>query len=128
MDPKNIKLTLSNFSNGGPAILRDIAPDYAYRDGVRIANEVIGRKVTVIFPGNMYDSLTVKVSDPQDCLTPLLRKATASNPIYVDFDGFEGGFRNSRSPSGVWTTVPYAKAASVHVISSSNYYIDDLIE
>lgn len=115
MDLKNLKLHFQNFTNGGPAILKAIDPDYPYRDGQRVTTEIVGRKVTVVFPENGYETMTVRVADPVDALSPLLAKATASEPVYVAFEDFEAGFRNQRDRNGVWQPTLYAKASAVRV-------------
>ena len=97
---RNINLELKNFTNGGPVILQEVAASHPYRDGKRIMDEIDGRKITVVFPENKYDTLTVTVSDPTDALTPLLAKATAANPVYVDFDGFTATVYAMRGSDG----------------------------
>lgn len=115
MELKNLNLKFQNFTNGGSAILKEIAPDYPYRNGERVLTEIVGRKVTVVFPENGYDTLTVRVADPVDALSPLLAKATAAEPVYVMFEDFEAGFRNQRNRDGVWQPTLYAKASAVYV-------------
>lgn len=125
MDYKNIILTFESFSNGGPAIVKEIVPLKPYKDGQRVTTEIIGRKVTVVFPENHYDTLTVNVYDPVDQLSALLDKATAASPVCVAFDDFEAGFRNSPNRDGVWVPTLYAKAASVHVLHDA---FDSIVE
>ena len=115
MELKNLNLKFQNFTNGGPAILKEITADYPYRNGERVLTEIVGRKVTVVFPENGYETLTVRVADPVDALSPLLAKATAAEPVYVMFEDFEAGFRNQRNRDGVWQPTLYAKASAVRV-------------
>ena len=64
MNVKNIRLSLESLSHGGPVILRSVAPDYEYDADNRRTDKVIGLRVTVVFPGNGYDTQTVKVKPP----------------------------------------------------------------
>ena len=115
MNVKNIRLSLESLSHGGPVILRSVAPDYEYDADNRRTDKVIGLRVTVVFPGNGYDTQTVKVTDPTDRLSVLLDKATASRPVYVDFDGFTASVYTMRGEDGRWRTGVSAKAAAVRV-------------
>lgn len=90
IDVTQIKLTLDQFSNGGPLIATAIAPINPFRDGRVVTDEVTGRKVTVVCPENGYATFDVKVSDPTDALTPLIEKSSYTNPVFVDFPGFVG--------------------------------------
>ena len=125
MDLKNIKLTFDSLSNGGLAIVKEVVPLNPYKDGQRVTEEIIGRKVTVVFPENHYDTLTVNVYDPVDQLSALLDKATAATPVCVAFDGFEAGFHNSRNREGLWVPTLYAKATSVQVLRDA---FDSIVE
>ena len=115
MNVKNIRLSLESLSHGGPVILRSVAPDYEYDADNRRSDKVVGLRVTVVFPGNGYDTQTVKVTDPTDRLSVLLDKATASRPVYVDFDGFTASVYTMRGEDGRWRTGVSAKAAAVRV-------------
>ena len=115
MNIKNLKLTLDALSHGGPVILKDVAPDHEYDADNRRTDKVIGLRVTVVFPGNGYDTQTVKVTDPTDRLSVLLDKATASRPVYVDFDGFTASVYTMRGEDGRWRTGVSAKATAVRV-------------
>lgn len=115
MNVKNLKLTLDALSHGGPVILRSVAPDYEYDADNRRTDKVVGLRVTVVLPGNGYDTQTVKVTDPTDRLSVLLDKATASRPVYVDFDGFTASVYTMRGEDGRWRTGVSAKAAAVRV-------------
>lgn len=123
MELKNIKLAFSCFSNGGAAILKEITPDHPYRDGKRVLEEIVGRKVTVVLPANGYDTLTVKVADPTDALSPLLGKATPDSPVHVAFDGFTASLYSMRGNDGQWRTGVSAKAEKVRVVQNPS---DDL--
>ena len=94
-----------------------MAPDYEYDADNRRTDKVIGLRVTVVFPGNGYDTQTVKVTDPTDRLSVLLDKATASRPVYVDFDGFTASVYTMRGEDGRWRTGVSAKAAAVRVVT-----------
>ena len=74
--------------------------------------------MTVVFPGNGYDTQTVKVTDPTDRLSVLLDKATPSHPVYVDFDGFTASVYTMRGEDGRWRTGVSAKAAAVRVVQA----------
>ena len=115
MNVKNIRLSLGSLSHGGPVILRSVAPDYEYDADNRRTDKVIGLRVTVVFPGNGYDTQTVKVTDPTDRLSVLLDKATPSHPVYVDFDGSTASVYTMRGEDGRWRTGVSAKAAAVRV-------------
>lgn len=73
-------------ARGGPTIATKIKASHPFRDGHTVQEEIIGRRVTVVFPAADYQTLDVKVSDPTDALTVLLDKG---KPVYVDFDNFE---------------------------------------
>lgn len=118
MNVKNIRLSLESLSHGGPVILRSVAPDYEYDADNRRTDKVIGLRVTVVFPGNGYDTQTVKVTDPTDRLSVLLDKATTSRPVYVDFDGFTASVYTMRGEDGRWRTGVSAKAAAVRVVQA----------
>lgn len=116
-DISKIELTLDQFSNDGPVIATAIAPINPFRDGRVVADEVTGRKVTVVFPDNGYETQDIKVDDPTDALTPLLEKATYTNPVFVDFPGFVGHIYLIRDKvSGKQNLVISAKANAVRVV------------
>ena len=115
MQIRNLRLTLDALSHGGPVILKSVAPDYEYDGDNRRTDKVVGLRVTVVFPGNGYDTQTVKVTDPTDRLSVLLDKATASRPVYVDFDGFTASVYTMRGEDGRWRTGVSAKATAVRV-------------
>ena len=118
MNVKNIRLSLESLSHGGPVILKSVAPDHEYDADNRRTDKVIGLRVAVVFPGNGYDTQTVKVTDPTDRLSVLLDKATASRPVYVDFDGFTASVYTMRGEDGRWRTGVSAKAAAVRVVQA----------
>lgn len=122
MELRNISIAFASFCKDGPAILTDVAPDHPYRDGKQVKEEVVGRKVTVVFPANAYDTLTVKVADPTDALTTLLRKATPDAPVYVDFENFSASVYAMRSDDGRFKTGVSAKADAVRVVPSSDAF------
>ena len=118
MQIRNLRLTLDALSHGGPVILKSVAPDYEYDGDNRRTDKVVGLRVTVVFPGNGYDTQTVKVTDPTDRLSVLPDKATASRPVYVDFDGFTASVYTMRGEDGRWRTGVSAKAAAVRVVQA----------
>ena len=117
MSPSKLKLSLANFTNGGPCILKSVAPAHPYRDGKPVLTEITGRKVTVVLPENEYETQTVTVSDPTDALSPLLAKATASRPIYVEFSDFEARIYCMRDRPEPFIG---AKASAVRVVQPEN--------
>ena len=125
MELRNLHLPLACFSNGGSVILKSIVPTHPFRDGKRITEEIIGRSVTVVFPENGYDTLTVKVSDPTDALAPLLARATAKNPVLVDFVDFDATIYTMRGSDGQFRTGISAKASKVNVVSSD---LDEIMD
>ena len=56
IDISKISLTLSQFANGGPVIATSISPINPFRDGHSVTEEVVGRKITVVFPDNGYET------------------------------------------------------------------------
>ena len=123
MQIRNLRLSLDALSHGGPVILKDVAPDHEYDN--RRTDKVIGLRVTVVFPGNGYDTQTVKVADPTDRLSVLLNKATPAHPVYVDFDGFTASVYTMRDADGRWRTGVSAKATAVRAVSGPG---DDLFD
>lgn len=119
MELKNLYLPFSSFSRGGPAILKSIEADHPYAEGKLDKDTISGRKVTVVFPENGYEAQTVKVSDPTDALSSLLKKATSAEPVYVAFDGFEASIYNSRprKEGDRWEPKISAKATGVHTVT-----------
>lgn len=118
-DISKLALPLSAFTGDGPVIATKIDAIHPFREGKSIAEEIIGRKVTVVFPGNGYEALEVKVSDPVDAISPLLKNATFMSPVYVDFDDFEARLyemtdRETKSRRVVLSV----KAKAVRVVSS----------
>lgn len=126
MQIRNLRLSLDALSHGGPVILKDVAPDHEYDADNRRTDKVIGLRVTVVFPGNGYDTQTVKVSDPTDRLSALLDKATPAHPVYVDFDGFTASVYTMRDADGRWRTGVSAKATAVRVVSAPGNDLLDL--
>lgn len=116
MNIRNIRLTLDNFTSGGGAILNSVVPDYEYDNDRNRTGKILGLKVSVVFPANAYDTLTVKVSDPTDRLTALLEKARPGSPVYVDFEGFTASIYNMRGDDGRWKVGVAAKATGVNVL------------
>lgn len=122
-DLTTLLLPLLILARNGPVIATKIAALHPYRDGHSIKEEIIGRRVTVVFPGAGYQTLDVKVSDPTDALTPLLDKG---NPVYVDFDNFEARIYDfSDKATGVRRLGISAKATAVRVVAAPN--TDDLL-
>ena len=116
-------LPLLILARNGPVIATKIAALHPYRDGHSIKEEIIGRRVTVVFPGAGYQTLDVKVSDPTDALTPLLDKG---NPVYVDFDNFVGKIYDfADKTTGIRRLGISAKATAVRVVAAPN--TDDLL-
>lgn len=122
-DLTTLLLPLLNLARNGPVIATKIAAMHPYRDGHTIKEEIVGRRVTVVFPGAGYQTLDVKVSDPTDALTPLLDKG---KPIYVDFDGFEAKIYDfSDKTTGVRRMGISAKASAVRAVPAPG--TDDLM-
>lgn len=115
MKIKNIKLNKENLTNGGGMILTEVRTAYEYKDGQR-TDKVIGLKVTVALEKNVYDTLTVTVSNPVDALSALLDKAETS--IYVDFEGFTARIYTMNGRTDV-----SAKADSVYVVTEDPFDI-----
>ncbi|NBI11317.1 hypothetical protein D1641_15075 [Colidextribacter sp. OB.20] len=129
IDISKIPLTLSQFANGGPVIATGIAPINPFRDGHSVTEEVVGRKITVVFPDNGYETQEIKVSDPIDTLTPLLKEASFSNPVFVDFPGFVGRVYLIRDKiTGEKNLVISAKADRVRVVPAPGSDDDLVIE
>lgn len=122
MNMKNLDIPIEAFTKGGNIIVTDVAPDYAYKDGVRDMTKVIGLRVTVVFPGNNYDTQVVKVGNPVDTLSVLLAKATPDNPLYASFTGFHASIYSMRGDDGKNRTGVSAKAEAVKPVLD-----DDLI-
>nr|WP_325204475.1 hypothetical protein [uncultured Oscillibacter sp.] len=122
-DLTTLLLPLLILARNGPVIATKIAALHPYRDGHSIKEEIIGRRVTVVFPGAGYQTLDVKVSDPTDALTPLLDKG---NPVYVDFDNFVGKIYDfADKTTGIRRLGISAKATAVRVVAAPN--TDDLL-
>jgi len=122
-DLTTLLLPLLILARNGPVIATKIAALHPYRDGHYIKEEIIGRRVTVVFPGAGYQTLDVKVSDPTDALTPLLDKG---NPVYVDFDNFVGKIYDfADKTTGIRRLGISAKATAVRVVAAPN--TDDLL-
>ena len=122
-DLTTLLLPLLILARNGPVIATKIAALHPYRDGHSIKEEIIGRRVTVVFPGAGYQTLDVKVSDPTDALTPLLDKG---NPVYVDFDNFVGTIYDfADKTTGIRRLGISAKATAVRVVAAPN--TDDLL-
>lgn len=119
MKISNVDLNLSNFTKGGPVILTDFRPAYNYKDGKKL-DELVGRKAVVVLPGNNYDTLTVTVADPVDFLSPILAKASADKPVYVDFDDFQAHIYVMNGNAGV-----SAKASAIRVVPAPGTIDDD---
>lgn len=121
-DLKALKIPFSCFANGGAAIATNISPLHPYRDGHSVTEEIIGRRVTVVFPRAGYQTLDVKVADPTDALTPLLDKGQT---VYVDFDGFVATIYDfNDKATGSRRMGISAKADRVRVVTAPG--IDDL--
>lgn len=125
-DLTTLLLPLSILAHEGAVIATKIAAMHPYRDGHTIKEEIVGRRVTVVFPGAGYQTLDVKVSDPTDALTPLLDKG---KPIYVDFDGFVAKpYDFVDKATGVRRMGISAKADSVRVVPAPGSADDLVIE
>lgn len=109
---KLVDLAFKNFSNGGDAVLDEVRPSYGYKDNQR-TDKVNGLKVSVVFPGNHYDTLTVTVADPVDRLSAALEKG---DPVHVAFQGFTAKIYVMNGRGGV-----SAKAESVQIV-------DDMVD
>lgn len=113
MDLKKLDIRIEAFSKGGPIIATKSDPDYAYADGVRDNTKIKGRRVTVVFPGNGYESQVVKVNSTVDNLSTLLDRATPDKPVRVQFEGFSASLYSMRGDDGRWRTGISAKATDV---------------
>ena len=123
MEATDLKLKLAAVSNDGPAIAINITAMHPFRDGHSVTEEIIGRRVTVVFPSVDYKTLDVKVSDPTDALTPILNK---NRPVYVDFDNFEAHIYDfTDKATGVRRMGISAKADAVRVVPGPTAF-DDL--
>lgn len=120
LDISKINLTLSQLANGGPVIATDSSPMNPFRDGHLVTDEVVGRKITVVFPDNGYETQEIKVSDPTDTLTPLLKQASFAHPVLVDFEGFSARIYLIKDKiTGQKNLVLSTKADKVRVIPST---------
>ena len=115
-------LTLALLARNGAVIATKITALHPFRDGHTIREEIIGRRVTVVFPAAGYQTLDIKVSDPTDALTPLLNQGKT---VYVDFDGFEARVYDfTDKATGTRRMGISAKADAVRVVPGPG---DDLI-
>ncbi len=121
-DFTTIKLLLAILANNGPVIATKISALHPFRDGKSIREEIVGRRVTVVFPAAGYQILDVKVSDPTDMITPLLNQG---KPVYVDFNGFDAHAYNFVDKGGQRRLGITAKADTVRVVPSPAS--DDLV-
>lgn len=113
-DLTTLILTLAILARNGAVIATKIAALHPYRDGHTIREEIVGRRVTVVFPGAGYQTLDVKVSDPTDALSVLLEQGKT---VYVDFDGFEAKpYDFTDRTTGVRRIGISAKATAVRVV------------
>lgn len=120
---QNLLLTLAILANNGVVIATKIAAMHPFRDGHSVKEEIIGRRVTVVFPAAGYQTLDVKVSDPTDALTSLLDKGQT---VYVDFDHFEAHIYDfADKATGVRRMGISAKADAVRVVPGPTA-LDDL--
>lgn len=108
------QLTITNFSNGGPAVLDEVRPSYAYQNNER-TDKVNGLKVTVVFPANRYEKLTVTVADPIDRLSAVLDNAPAGTGVPVSFVNFAAKVYRDRSGDKSVS----AKADSVQIVDDN---------
>ena len=119
MNPRKLKLSLENVTGSGPMILKRIEPIHPFRDGKSIREEISGRLVTVIVPENGYEPVSIEVTDPTDALTPLLSKATAASPVYVDFEDVTVTIGSKRGKTeGAWEQFVKITASAVKVVST----------
>ena len=122
MKISNLDLKIENFAKGGPVILTAFRPAYNYKDGQKIETELVGRKADVVFPNNNYDTLTITVADPVDAVSPVLARASAANPVYVDFDDFQARIYVMNGNAGI-----SAKASAIRIVSPPVDIDDGLI-
>lgn len=119
-DPAKLtRLDMGNFSNGGQSILDEVKPSYEYKDNVK-TDKVNGLKVTVVFPANRYERLTVTVADPVDRLSAVLEKTPAGTPILVEFVNFSAKIYRTRDGDRDTS----AKADSVKIVEAGELIID----
>lgn len=111
---KLTQLTMANFSNGGQAVLDAVRPSYEFQNNQR-TDKVNGLKVTVVFPGNRYEKLTVTVADPIDRLSAVLDKTPAGTPVLVSFVNFTAKVYRDRSGDKAIS----AKADSVQIVDDN---------
>lgn len=112
---RNVSLTMENLSKNGPVIATEAKTAYDYKDGQRL-DKVIGLKVSVVFPGNHYDTLAVTVADPVDRLSAVLAKG---DPVHVAFQNFTAKFYVMNGRGGV-----SAKADSVQIVDDAIIDLD----
>lgn len=115
---KLVGLAFKNFSNGGQAVLDEVRLSYEYKDNQR-TDKVNGLKVTVVFPANRYEKLTVTVADPVDRLSAVLDKTPAGTSVIVAFGNFTAKVYRDRNGDKAIS----AKADSVRIVADD----DDLI-
>lgn len=114
---KDLMLEKEALTGGGRIILKKVAPDYEYHDGVRDTSKVIGQRVTVILPDNGYVEQVVRVANPRDSLSDLLKQtAKDKRTVYVDFIDFSASVYCMADRNGRWTASVSAKAADVVVV------------
>lgn len=125
-DLTSLNIDLSTLANGGPVIATKVAPIHPYRDGHTVREEIVGRRVTVVFPDAGYQSMDVKVSDPTDALTPLLGPGKT---VHVDFEGFVGKIYDfPDKTTGARHLGISAKATAVRVVPAPGLADDIEIE
>jgi len=84
MQFKNINLTFHDLFRDGPVISTEVNPAHEYKDG-QCQDKVNGLKVSMVFPDNHYNTLTVTVTGPVDRLSTALGKGES---VHVTFQGF----------------------------------------
>lgn len=125
-DLTSLNIDLSTLANGGSVIATKIVPQHPFRDGHTVREEIIGRRVTVVFPAAGYQTLDVKVSDPVDSITPLLDKGKT---VHVDFEGFVGKIYDfPDKTTGARHLGISAKATAVRVVPAPGLADDIEIE
>ena len=117
-DITTLDLSQEILSKNGLTIATQIKALNPYRDGHTVPEEIIGRRVTVVFPSAGYQTLDVKVSDPTDALSVLLNRG---QPVYVVFDNFEAKIYDfTDRVTGKRRLGISAKATAVRVIDFSD--------
>ena len=108
---KAIALSMIQVMGDNKAILVSVADDLEYGDDNKPTGKVLGTKYEVICSKMKYIPLTVKVST----LPPIISQEqidTATDPIWITFDGFAAHFYEMRGEIGI--SCKATKATLVH--------------